>query len=362
MKTKILAFYLPQFHEIPENNRAWGNGFTEWVNVRKAKPLFWGHNQPRVPYNNNYYNLLDDNIMVEQMHMAKEYGIYGFCFYHYWFNGKKVLEKPVENMLKNPKADLPYCFAWANEAWTKTWHGAKGEKEVLLRQTYGTEKNWKEHYVYLRDFFLDTNYIKIDNKPVLLIYKVNNMRHRSEMFEAFNLWAKEDGLNGIFIVQMLSDAEPKSKLKWINGFVDFEPAHIRNIMRENRGEQYHKKMEMIDRHPKWRWWNRWVCDILDYNEINQKMLESIHGKNHFRGCFVDYDDSPRRGKKALIFRGANPQQFAYYLKKQLLKSEEEGNEYLFVNAWNEWGEGNHLEPDEHFKYKYLEEIAKIVKG
>ena len=182
------------------------------------------------------------------------------------------------------------------------------------------------------------------------------------MFEAFNLWAKEDGLNGIFIVQMLSDAEPKSKLKWINGFVDFEPAHIRNIMRENRGEQYHKKMEMIDRHPKWRWWNRWVCDILDYNEINQKMLESIHGKNHFRGCFVDYDDSPRRGKKALIFRGANPQQFAYYLKKQLLKSEEEGNEYLFVNAWNEWGEGNYLEPDEHFKYKYLEEIAKIVKG
>ena len=119
---------------------------------------------------------------------------------------------------------------------------------------------------------------------------------------------------------------------------------------------------MIDRHPKWRWWNRWVCDILDYNEINQKMIESIHGKNHFRGCFVDYDDSPRRGKKALIFRGANPQQFAYYLKKQLLKSEEEGNEYLFVNAWNEWGEGNYLEPDEHFKYKYLEEIAKIVKG
>ncbi len=152
MKTKILAFYLPQFHEIPENNRAWGNGFTEWVNVRKAKPLFWGHNQPRVPYNNNYYNLLDDNIMVEQMHMAKEYGIYGFCFYHYWFNGKKVLEKPVENMLKNPKADLPYCFAWANEAWTKPGMEPKVKKRFYYAK-HMEQKRIGKNIMYICEIF-----------------------------------------------------------------------------------------------------------------------------------------------------------------------------------------------------------------
>ena len=137
---KLVAMYLPQFHEIPENNDAWGNGFTEWVNVKKAKPLFLGHHQPRVPLHNNYYNLLECGVMERQA------GIDGFCFYHYWFGGRMVLEKPVEMFLHNKKMDFHYCFSWANEPWTKTWHGAGGNKEILIPQTYGGEEEWKKHF------------------------------------------------------------------------------------------------------------------------------------------------------------------------------------------------------------------------
>ena len=135
---KLIAFYLPQFHEIPENNDAWGNGFTEWVNVKKAGRIFEGQRQPREPLYDNYYNLLDRNTMRWQAGLADEAGIYGFCFYHYWFHGRLVLEKPVSNLLSDKTLNLRYCFSWANEPWTKTWHGAGGEKEILIPQTYGT--------------------------------------------------------------------------------------------------------------------------------------------------------------------------------------------------------------------------------
>nr|WP_302111007.1 glycoside hydrolase family 99-like domain-containing protein [uncultured Acetatifactor sp.] len=357
---RIIAFYLPQFHEIPENNKAWGKGFTEWVNVKKAKPLFWGHRQPRVPLNNNYYNLLDENVVIQQMQLARQYGLYGFCYYHYWFKGRKVLEKPLEKMLVNKDATFPFCLAWANEAWTKTWHGAKGAKEVLIRQTYGVKKDWEDHYEYLRRYFRHPSYIKIGNKPVLLVYKINKMRHRSEMFECFCEMAKKDGFDGMYLVQMLSDETPISKLRWINATVDFEPARIRNIMRQNRNDMSEKKVRLCEKHPKWNWWNRWICDVLDYKKINQNMLETYHGKNNYRCCFVDYDDSPRRGKKALIFKGSSPKVFGYYLKKQIVATKEEGNDMIFINAWNEWGEGNYLEPDEKYQFQYLEEIRRII--
>lgn len=146
---KVIAFYLPQFHNIPENNEWWGDGFTEWVNVMKAKPLFEGHVQPKVPLNNNYYDLLDDGVKIWQAETAKKYGIYGFCYYHYWFNGKLLLEKPMEQMLKNHKIDIPFCICWANEAWTKAWVNST---QTLIPQKYGNKDDWKKHFEYLLPF------------------------------------------------------------------------------------------------------------------------------------------------------------------------------------------------------------------
>ena len=162
---KLISLYLPQFHEIPENNDAWGNGFTEWTNVRKSRPLYFGHRQPRVPLGENYYNLLDVKVMERQSTLAQRAGIYGFCFYHYWFNGRMVLEKPVNNWLLDKKIRTHFCFCWANEPWTKTWHGAGGNMEILIPQTYGGEEEWEQHYRYFLPFFKDERYIKEDGKP-----------------------------------------------------------------------------------------------------------------------------------------------------------------------------------------------------
>ena len=166
---KIIPFYLPQFHNIPENDEWWGNGFTEWTNIKSAKPLFEGHKQPKVPINGNYYDLLNDDVKIWQAELAKKYGIYGFCYYHYWFNGKMLLEKPMEQMLTNHNIDIPFCICWANAAWTKAWVGE--EKKVLIPQTYGGRNEWEEHFFYFLPFFKDRRYIRENNKPVIIIYR-----------------------------------------------------------------------------------------------------------------------------------------------------------------------------------------------
>lgn len=338
---KLISFYLPQFHEIPENNDAWGKGFTEWVNVKKSRPLFVGHNQPRVPLHGNYYNLMDDSVLEWQAELAKKAGIYGFCLYHYWFNGRMVLEKPIEKLYGNKSIKIHYCISWANESWTKTWHGAGGEREILIPQTYGQEEEWQRHYDYFRKFFLDSRYIKEDNKPMLLLYRVKNIPRFNQMIQYWNQCAKKDGFDGIYIVSMNNSREHIEKSIWINAAVDFEPNRTKSEMRSDAVKIRGAGIRTIS-----------------YDRLNREMLNRSHQKNQYRTVFVDFDDSPRRGKKAIVMRGSTPQKFQYYLSQVIRKSQQEGNEYIFVNAWNEWGEGNYLEPDEKNRYGYLNAIRK----
>ena len=351
---KLITFYLPQFHEIPENNNAWGEGFTEWVNVKKARPLFWGHHQPRRPLDDNYYNLLDDGAMEWQTDLAKRAGIYGFCFYHYWFAGRMVLEKPVQMLLDNKKINLHYCFSWANEPWTKTWHGAGGEKEILIPQSYGKEEEWRAHYNYFRPFFLDRRYIKEKNCPMLLIYRLRNISHFNDMIRYWNVCAKEDGFSGIFIVSMDTWRDHADKSCWVNASVDFEPG-------KSRGEAMHSVSFLKPKKTESLLWNRLAVPSISYQETNKQMLKCPHGKNQFRTVFVDFDDSPRRRERAIIAKGSTPKRFGKYLKKAIGLSREEGNSYLFINAWNEWGEGNYLEPDERYGYAYLNQVKKAYR-
>ena len=222
---KILTYYLPQFHEIEENNKWWGVGFTEWTNVKKAKKLFPGHNVPRIPLNSNYYNLLDINTQKWQVELAKEYGIYGFCMYHYWFNGHMLLEKPINQYLEHKELDLPFCFSWANEYWTNGW--VSSDNKILIAHDNNNENDWIEHFNYFLPFFKDDRYIKINGKPLLIIYFPNILQKCNEMIDCWRKLAKENGFDGIEILyqKAMTHFDNAIDKTHFDGGIEFQPGY-----------------------------------------------------------------------------------------------------------------------------------------
>jgi len=353
-KPKILAFYLPQFHEIPENNKWWGKGFTEWTNVKKAKPLFRRHNQPRVPLNNNYYNLLDEKTRIWQAKLAKKYGIYGFCYYHYWFKGKKLLEKPAELMLKSKKPSFPFCFSWANESWSRTWYD--NNQEILMKQNYGTKEDWKKHFKYLLKFFKDKRYIKVNNKPLFLIYKPSQINELDSMIEYWNHLAKREGFNGIHIVETLTSSQKKPMFKYSEGIIFYEPGYTmfnHNLLRRIKIK--------IKSNVNGTFENKYLLNRIDYDKIYGEIIKrnlSNFRKKVYIGSFVDYDDVSRKKYQGYIFNNVTPKKFEKYLSQLLKKSQGIGSEFIFLTAWNEWAEGAYLEPDGKNRYNFLKAIKK----
>jgi hypothetical protein len=351
-KPKIIAFYLPQFHAIPENDRWWGTGFTEWTNVKKAKPLFERHYQPRIPYNKNYYNLLQPEIRNWQVNLAKKYGIYGFCYYHYWFKGKKLLEKPIEQVLHSKEPDFPFCFSWANESWSRTWYGSR--KEILLKQDYGEKRDWEKHFRYLVNFFKDKRYIKINNKPLFLIYKPSKIDQLDVLIEYWDYLAFKAGLNGMYIIETLTATQAKPYSKLSQGIVFYEPGFT------FYNEGFYRKFKIRAKANLNKLFkNKYFLNRIDYDEIYNIILKkniNRFKKKIYLGSFVDYDDTPRRKYQGFIFNNVTPEKFEKYINLLLKKSQEIGSEFLFITAWNEWAEGAYLEPDEKNKYDFLKAI------
>jgi len=352
---KVIAFYLPQYHECKDNNRWWGKGYTEWRNVKSAKRLFWGHNQPRIPLNGNYYDLLDVNTMVWQAELAKKYGIYGFAYYHYWFNGKKLLEKPLEQMLAHREVDIPFCFAWANEEWKKYWYG--GGEEVLIAQNYGFRKEWEEHFTYLLPFFQDERYIKIDGKPLFIIYRPGVVRQGKYMAKLWNKLAVSHGFPGIFIMGMKNWEFETNSCKWLDAKTDYEPT---KEQRNKIEKKYVLNKGMLKDKFNFGLYNRIFCNVQSYRKINNIMLREKHDKDDYRGVFVDFDNSARAKKNGRIFMGSTPTKFEKYFYKHLCLSRKEKKDMIFINAWNEWGEGCYLEPDERYGYGYLKAVKNAL--
>ncbi len=359
---KLIAFYLPQFHEIAENNEWWGEGFTEWTNTRKAKALFEGHYQPREPLNDNYYNLLDPAARDWQAEIAEQFGIYGFCYYHYWFKGKMLLEKPFEQVLKTGQPNIPFCLSWANEPWTRNWDG--GENSILMPQDYGNEADWEEHFYYLLSAFKDKRYIRIDNKPVFVIYRSISIPCCDEMLEFWNVLAKRNGLDGIFFVTTLAGFEIDNKNRLFQAQIEFEPMHtivhylpyhwqvVRKIKKTARdwliSRDYYLPASFLY--------------TINYDSLWKLILKRKPPvKKTFPGAFIDWDNSARKKKEALIITGASPDKYETYMRKQICRAQEVyRSEFLFINAWNEWAEGAYLEPDQRFEYKYLEATRKAL--
>ncbi|WP_028403413.1 glycosyltransferase WbsX family protein [Ectobacillus panaciterrae] len=345
---KIIAFYLPQFHRIPENDQWWGEGFTEWTNTRRAQPLFHRHYQPREPLNNYYYNLTDPTTRRWQAEIAKKYGIYGFCYYHYWFKGKQLLERPFNEVLRLGEPDFPFCLSWANESWTRTWDG--GNNDILIGQEYGHREDWKKHFDYLLKAFLDNRYIRINNKPVFLIYRPELIQHCEEMLNFWNDLAKEAGLDGIYFIRTLNGFPYVEK----NGFdasVEFEPMYTLR-------HDYLPNPHILD--------SPYRPMFADYDATWDRIVSRVpQDKNNnpiIPGAFVDWDNTARLKKNALIYRGATPEKFGKYLSVRIQRAKSIYNSnYLFINAWNEWAEGTYLEPDKRYGFRYLEEVKKAVE-
>lgn len=365
---RIIAFYLPQFHEIPENNKWWGEGFTEWINVKKAKPLFEGHNQPRIPLNNNYYDLTDENTQEWQVKIAKEYGIYGFCFYHYWFDGHLLLEKPVEQYLDNSKCDLPFCICWANEHWTNAW--ISDENKVLMEQKYGGQKEWKAHFDYLLPYMKDRRYIKNNGKPLFIIYRPEIIECLNEMLD---YWQELSILNGLGEIEFayqhigLDLLKNKDTSRFCYN-IEYQPIYANYELEKNKAATLKKIKRCVSKILE----SKFKKDIRnlhlggliksDYDKTWNTIL-SMNPQNEksVPGAFVDWDNTPRRGAKGRVYLGVTPEKFQKYLSKQIFRAKKIYNkDMLFVFAWNEWAEGGYLEPDTKNKYAYLESIRNAL--
>ena len=345
MEMKVIALYLPQFHRVKENDLWWGEGYTEWTAVKNAERLYENHYQPHIPLHDNYYDLTRKETMLWQAGLMKQYNIYGMCFYHYYFrDGRKILEKPAENLLKWKDVQMPFCFSWANETWARTWSKAaeknswnclaeQGRNEeddgVLLRQDYGREEDWEKHFNYLYPFFTDDRYIRAENKPVFVIYKPDLIPCLTQMMEKWTELAHKNGLEGIHFVATNSDRE---------GF----GAYLRQ---ESNYSDYNRKSQRVD-----------------YDELCQKIVENAASArdNCYLCGFPGYDDTPRRGNKGEIIENSSPQKFYGLMRTLFWLGEKKGNEFTFVNAWNEWGEGMHLEPDEKYGYAYLDALKRSL--
>lgn len=349
-ETKVLAFFLPQYHEIEENNIWWGKGFTEWTNVKSAKPLYKGHYQPKVPCAENYYDLSRVETLVKQVELATRYGVDGFCFYHYWFEGKKLLEKPMELLLTHPEIHTSYCLSWANETWSRRWNGE--EKKILIKQTYGEENDWEAHFRYLLPFFQDTRYIRIDEKPVVILYRAFDIPRCDEMISYWNDRMREEGLGGIYVIETLNSTQKGGYLLNSSAYAEFEPMYTiyKYLNFGKRAYRYlfhHLNLSNLGCH-----------DFLSYDKVWKLILQRrrYEKKKIFLGAFPGWDNTARKGKDGLVIKGSTPQKFQKYFQIQFQESVEQNKEFLFINAWNEWGEGAYLEPDECHEFAYLQAI------
>jgi glycosyltransferase involved in cell wall biosynthesis/SAM-dependent methyltransferase len=338
---KAIALYLSQFHRIPENDAWWGEGFTEWTNVRRGEPQFWGHYQPHVPHPDlGYYDLLDPGILEKQAQMARQFGIHGFCFYYYWFAGRRLLEMPTDRLLASGAPDFPFCFCWANENWTRRWDGE--EHEVLIGQEHSYESDER----FIQDILpalRDRRYIRVNERPLLAVYRPGLLPDPKATFAHWREFCRREGLGEIYLAGFrtsfdLHDPEAIG----MDGAVEFPPHHC-EVTKTDREE-----LSVF---------NDFCGAIYDYRKVAENLVTRPTGRHTlFRGVMPGWDNTARMQNQGTIWAHSNPQLYCRWLHRAVLQTRRVSNpdeRLIFINAWNEWAEGAHLEPDERHGYAWL---------
>ena len=352
-KFRPIAMYLPQYHPIPENDLWWGKGFTEWTNVVKAKPLLKNHYQPHLPADLGFYDLRVPEIREAQAQMAMAYGISGFCYYHYWFNGKQLLNRPVDEILTSSKPDFPFCLCWANENWTRTWNGSN--TDILIKQNYNFEDD-RNHINFLLPYFKDPRYIKIDGKPLFIIYKPELFPDIKTSTRIWREEARKAGAGELYLCYFenrIIDNDPGSS--GFDASVEFQPSWeklpqinmtlLQRILQKSGIKKYVKN--------------------LDYKFVAETIMQnSLKVKYKRYPCVMPmWDNTARKEYDGIVFHNSTPELYGNWLKKtiQEFKPYSKEENFIFINAWNEWAEGNHLEPCQKWGRKYLEETKQILE-
>jgi len=345
---KAVAFYLPQFHPIPENDRWWGEGFTEWRNVGKAVPQFVGHAQPRRPAELGYYDLRNVEVMRRQIALAKEHGLHGFCFHHYWFHGTRLLARPVDQFLADPTLDLPFCLCWANENWTRRWDGA--EHEILIAQDHSPE----DDLAFFRDlsrYLRDPRYIRVDGRPLVIVYRPDLLPAPAETAARWRAEAAKIGLPGLFLTATNAFGFADHRTIGFDALVEFPP-HARAVPVINESLTFYNP--------------DYAGMVHDYADIvAAPASEAQSGAFVIPGVMPGWDNEARRPGRGKTFHGATPELFARWLESGFARAREsapEGSRFVFINAWNEWAEAAYLEPDQECGFAYLVALADVVRA
>ena len=351
-RARVIAFYLPQFHPIPENDQWWGPGFTEWTNVAKAKPIFRGHYQPHIPADLGFYDLRVPETRQAQADMAREHGIEAFCYWHYWFGGRRILERPFIEVLKSGEPDFPFCLGWANESWTGIWHAAPDR--MLIEQTYPGEGDYAAHFDAVLPAFEDPRYLRVEGKPLFYVYKPPAIPDLRQFVDLWRELAQQAGLSGLYLIG--EGERPWNPTDW-----GFDAAIYSGLPPRRGWEPWYHPLARL----RWEWRKRrGIPTIYSYGDLCESFIREQLGdppEDSRHPCLIpNWDNSPRSGRNGLLLRGSTPDLFRRQVRLalDLVADAPAERRLVFVKSWNEWAEGNHLEPDLRFGRGYLQVLRE----
>ena len=345
---RAIAFYLPQFHPIPENDRWWGKGFTEWTNVTRARPSFAGHYQPHLPADLGFYDLRVPEVLEQQAALAREHGIHGFCYHYYWFAGKRLLERPVETMRTSGRPDFPYCLCWANENWTRRWDGA--EEDVLIAQ-HSSRADDESFIRGLLPHLRDPRYIRVDGRPLILIYRVGMLPNPRATAALWREVCRSEGIGELYLCAAKTFDTSDPRPYELDALVEFPP-HGARVLTAN--------LQVDITNPDYR------GSVYDYREFVQDLLatpEPLYVSHPT--VMPGWDNTARLPNVANIFINAAPEIYEVWLREVVARAVEQRRpeeRLVFINAWNEWAEGTHLEPDRRYGRQYLLATRRALMG
>jgi len=356
---RSLALYLPQFHPIPENDEWWGKGFTEWTNVAKAQPLFKNHWQPRLPADLGFYDLRVAEVREAQAEMAKTYGIHGFCYWHYWFAGRRIIERPFLEMVKSKKPDFPFCIAWANQTWSGTWHGLSNKK-VLIEQTYPGRDDFESHFYSLLDAFADERYIEIKGKKLVFVFRPMDMPEPELFTSVWQELAIKNGLNGFHFVGMHMPPNWNYTQYGYQGLSEAGP-QVHEYRDPSLTEKVLHRVLNMDLH-KMRRKKLGLPNIVSYSKYVDKYPHRATGTHEYPMIYPGWDNTPRSGADGWLFENSTSELFHTLCLKAFRETNNKpaGEKIVLIKSWNEWAEGNYLEPDKKWGLAYLEAFKKAL--